>query len=126
EEKVRMRAPTVAPVTVLIESSRSARNLIWQNSQVTQFSHSLAKAIVKCLDVDLELLFNYTSCLRLIVFSIVPRPRVRAGVRKHFSYSKLFRDHRPVFLQALESANKVRQHPAIGVDKPIKLVAMRR
>src|SRR5204862_7941410 len=61
-------------------------------------AHSFAEAIVKCLDVDLELLLNYTSCLWLIVFSIVPRPRVGAGVRKHFAYSKLFRDHRPVFL----------------------------
>jgi hypothetical protein len=56
----------------------------------------------------------------------VPRPRVGAGMRKHFAYSKLFRDHGPVFLQAFESANEVCQHLAIGVDKPIKLVPMRR
>src|SRR2546421_1331181 len=81
--------------------------------------HSLPKAIVKCLDVDLELLFNYTLCLRVIVFGIMPRPGVGAGVRKYFAYSKLFRHHRPVFLQALESANEVREHLAVGVDKPI-------
>ena len=45
---------------------------------------------------------------------------------KHFAYSKLFRDHSPVFLQAFESANEICQHLAIGIDKPIKLVTMRR
>src|SRR2546423_3847520 len=88
--------------------------------------HSLAEAIVKCLDVDLELLFNYTLGRWGIVFSVVPRPRIRASMRKHFTYPKLFCDHGPVFLQALESANEVCQHLAIGVDKPIKLVTMRR
>src|SRR5437879_124449 len=87
--------------------------------------HSIAKAIVKCLDVDLELLFNYTLRLRGIVFRIVPRTGIGAGMRKHFAYSKLFRDHGPVFLQALESANEVCEHLAVGVDKPIKLVTMR-
>src|SRR5207244_9489680 len=87
---------------------------------------SLAKAIVKFLDVDLELLFNDTLRLRGVVFSVVPRPRVGAGMGKHFAYSKLFRDHSPVFLQAFESANEICQHLAIGIDKPIKLVTMRR
>src|SRR5207237_9164606 len=88
--------------------------------------HSIAEPIVKCLDVDLELLFNYTLCLRGIVFRIVARAGISAGMRKHFAYSKLFRDHGPVFLQALESATEVRNNFAVGVDKPIKLVMMRR
>src|SRR6476660_4483107 len=90
------------------------------------FSNSLAESIVKRFNIDLELLFNYPLRLGRIVFRVVPQPWVGAGVRKRFAYPELFRDYGPVFLQTLESADEIRQHPAVGIDKPIKLVAMRR
>jgi len=53
------------------------------------------------------------------------QPRVAARVWKRFAYPEPFRDHNPIFLQTFESTDEIRQHLAIGIDKPIKLVAMR-
>ena len=89
-------------------------------------AYLVAESIVKCLDVHPEPFFDYILGLGRVVFRVMPQPWVGARVRKRFAYSKLFRDHNPVFRQTFESADEIGQHLAISVDKPIKLVAMRR
>ena len=105
--------------SVLLESAAILRMLFWN-------AYLVAESIVKCLDVHPEPFFDYILGLGRVVFRVMPQPWVGARVRKRFAYSKLFRDHNPVFPQTFESADEIGQHLAISVDKPIKLVAMRR
>src|SRR5262245_803 len=85
-----------------------------------------SESIIEGLNVHSEFVFNDSLSLGRVVFRVMSQPRVGARVRKHFAYPELFRDHGPVLLQTFKSADEIRQHLTIGIDKPIKLVAVRR
>src|SRR5947207_8876651 len=83
------------------------------------------KFIAEPLNIHSELVRNHVACPRIVVLSVVPRPRVDSSMRQLLVDTELLRHKSPVLVEPLEFADEIGEHISIGIDKPIQLIAVR-
>src|SRR6266550_3300183 len=83
------------------------------------------KFIAEPLNIHSERVRNHVACPRIVVLSVVPRPRVGSSMRQLLVETELLRHKGPVVVEPFEFSNEIGEHISVGIDKPIQLVAVR-
>src|SRR5437773_10953675 len=82
--------------------------------------------IAKTLDIHFELVCDHLSSPRIVILSVVSRPRIGSSMRQFLSDPEPLRDKRPVLVESFEFSNEIGEDIPVRIDKPIQLITMRR
>src|SRR5439155_22995805 len=96
-------------------------------SQVRTIASILSgELIAKSVDIYFELVCDHIPRSRRVILRVVSRPRIGSSMRQLLIETELLCKKSPVLIEPFKFSNEIGEHISIGVDKPIKLITVRR
>src|SRR5438045_9078971 len=75
------------------------------------------KFIAEPLNIHSELVRNHVACPRIVVLSVVPRPRVDSSMRQLLVDTELLRHNSSVLVEPRDFADESGRHTCLAIEK---------